>query len=41
MAMDARQFPDPRRPTAEDIDAVEVKVDDRRFWARQEASGAE
>ena len=40
MVMDARPVPDPRRPTAEDIDAVEVKVDDRRFWARQETSGS-
>jgi molecular chaperone GrpE len=40
MSMDARHVPDPRRPTAEDIDAVEVKVDDRRFWARQEGSGS-
>ena len=39
MPMDARPVPDPRRPSAEDIDAVEVKVDDRRFWARQDAAG--
>lgn len=43
MPMDLPPAPDKRRSafsTEEDLDAVEVKVDDRRFWARQQAAAA-